>query len=95
MGRHSDADRLSAACLTLGSACLREFAARIIAHVSDGGVLDDSILASIRAECVRKIKNADPTGLSVEQEAEVIGKAVKHVEDLLDATIRDGRKRQR
>ena len=95
MGRRIAPDRLAVACLRLGTVSLRDFAAMLIAHASDGGVLDDSTLAAIRDECVRKIKNADPAGLSVEQEAEVIGKAVKHVEDLLDAAIRDGRERQR
>lgn len=88
-------DRLALACLRLGSIYLRDFTAMIIANVSDGGVLDDSALASIRTECIRQLQNADPAGLSVEQEAEVVGKTVKNVENLIDSAISQGRDRQK
>ncbi len=80
--------------LALTVESLRKFAARIIAHASGGGTLDDDALAAIRAECIRDLKNADTTGMSIEQEAEAFGKVVESAEKVIDAAIREGRQPQ-
>lgn len=76
---------------TIALASMRDFAALVIAHVAGGGTLDDEALASIRAECVREVKNAEAPRIPVEQEAELFGEAVKEVEKLIDSAILKGR----
>ena len=80
-----------AGLITMG---LQDFAAKLIAHVSAGGTLDDNALASIRASCVLDLKNSDATGPSIEQQAEVFRKAIDDLEKLVDGAIQRGRQPQ-
>ncbi len=86
--------RLSLSQAGLVILALHDFAFLLIAHVSNGGALDDDALAAIRTTCLRNLKNADASGTSIEQQAEVFRKAVENVEQLMNDAIRRGRQPQ-
>jgi hypothetical protein len=75
-------------CLVLG---MQDFAALILAR-SMSGPVDSDALEKIRASCIINLKNLETVGLGVDDDAEIIGQAVRDIEQLIDATIADARK---
>ena len=83
--------QISLAQAVLIASSLQDFAIQIIAHVARGGVLDDAAFAAIRASCIRNLKNSEPSGLSVEDQSEIVRKALNDLGYLIDDAIRRGR----
>jgi hypothetical protein len=71
---------------------MQELATRILACSASGNPIDSDALEKIRASCVISLKNLETVGLSVDDDAEIIGQAVRDLEQLIDATIADSRK---
>ena len=55
------------------------------------GRLDDESLAEIRAQAVLNLKNMGAMGLPIEEEAVIVGQAIKQFEEFIDAAIVEGR----
>jgi hypothetical protein len=71
---------------------MQELATRILACSASGNPIDSDALEKIRASCI-SLKNLETVGLSVDDDAEIIGQAVRDLEQLIDATIADSRKK--
>lgn len=69
---------------------MKTFASEIIGHVLNGRILDDAALRQLKTQCLRDLKNIDVTGISIQQEAEFLRKAIEHVEQMIDMAIADG-----
>ena len=78
----------NAAVLSAAVFGLKAFAIKILTEISP----NDEIVTKIRNECVLELKNTDVFGLSINQEAEFLGQAIKVLEQLLDMTIADWKK---
>jgi hypothetical protein len=83
--------RLSAAQLALVALCLENFATRIMRHIRRGGALGDAALERIKERCIRDLKNAEATGLGIQQESEVLRQAIGHLQHLMDSAIAKAR----
>ena len=55
------------------------------------GRLDNARLAEIRAQAILNLKNTGAIGLPIEEEAVIVGQAIKQFEELIDAAIVEGR----
>jgi hypothetical protein len=71
---------------------MREFAVGIISCASHGKILDDAAIATVKTQCLQDLKKADFTGLPIEEQAHIIGQALRAFEQLMDSAVRDGRK---
>jgi len=55
---------------------MKNFACQIIQHGNGGGPLDEAGLATLRAICVRSLKNTAAEGVPLEQEATALNEAL-------------------
>ena len=80
----------NAAEMSIIAMWLKTFAGEIIGHVLNGNTLDYEAVQQIKAQCVRDLKNLDVIGLGIKQEADILGKAIEHFEQMADMAIADG-----
>ena len=67
---------------------MQDFAIRVLRRALRGRPVDGDALAEIRAGTIRYLKNLEPMGLAIEDEAEIIRQAIEPLEQLIDAAIR-------
>ena len=77
----------SAAALGHVAMSLQYFSVLLIRVGLDAGVLTPELLARLREETIRSLKNAQTVGVSMEMDADVIGQALGMLGPLLDAAI--------
>ena len=68
---------------------LRHFSALLIRVGLDAGTLDPELLAHLREEAIRGLKNAQTVGVSMEMDAEAFGQALGMLGPMIDAAIAD------
>ena len=69
---------------------LSDFSARVIAHAKRGPRLSLQVLGEIREACIVNAKNTDVAGLPIQREAEMLGKAINDLDELLKSAIAKG-----
>jgi hypothetical protein len=76
-------------CLILG---MNDFAVQILTLSMSGKSIDSNALDKIRASCVVNLKNTDFVGTGISGEAEIMGKAISDLEQMIDRAIAYARK---
>ena len=79
----------SAAALGLVAMSLQHFSSMLIRIGLDGGALNPDILAAVRDEVIRGLKNSQAFGVSMETEADTLGQAIRMLEPMVDQAISD------
>lgn len=77
----------SAAALGLVAMSLQHFSSLLIRIGLDGGALQPDVLALLREETIRGLKNSQTVGISMETEADTIGQALRMLEPMIDEAI--------
>ncbi len=80
----------NAAALGMVAIWMKTFAAEIIGHVLNGGVLDRETVDAIKADCIHEIKNLDVIGFEITEEADMLRKAIQQFGQLADIAISEG-----
>jgi hypothetical protein len=63
---------------------MKNFACQIIQHENGGGPLNDAGLATLKAKCVRSLKNTAAEGVPLEQEATALNEALIIFDQMMD-----------
>ncbi len=79
----------SAAALGLVAMSLQHFSSLLIRIGVDGGALKPEVLAALRDEVIRGLKNSQALGVSMETEADTLGQAIGMLEPMVDQAISD------
>ncbi|MGA4396270.1 hypothetical protein [Ralstonia nicotianae] len=81
----------SAMKMGIVSMCLQDLVSQIIWHVLNGGVLDDSAFATIKAKCIHNLKGVEGRGMPIEQEADSLDGALQIFEEMVSVAIANGK----
>jgi hypothetical protein len=84
----------NAMVLGIVSISMKDFASQIIRHVQNCGTLDDAGIAVLKATCVRNLKNIEPEGVPLEQEATALNEALVLFQQMMDDAVGCGRNSQ-
>lgn len=79
--------QLSLGQLALVSFGLQDFATQILTRALRGNGIDHETIQAIKSICITNLKNSHSEGVSVDDEAEVFGKAIGDLEQFMDAII--------
>lgn len=83
-------EQLFAARMGLAALGMQNFCKSLIMHGRRGGKFDADGLAAIREGTINAAKNTTSDNLSLEQDAEIVGKTVRDLEQLIDRCIVEG-----
>jgi len=72
---------------------MQDFAAKLLRAALNDEPLDEAALAAIQASCIRDLKDAYPVGLTIEDEAAIIGQAIQNLEEHMRLAIQRARQR--
>jgi hypothetical protein len=80
---------LKHSALKLGSVAfgLEHFSSRILAHAIRANAIDSQAIESIKARSIADLKDSHFTGLSMEQEVDIIREAIDDLEKLMHTAI--------
>ncbi|WP_148360196.1 hypothetical protein [Acidisphaera rubrifaciens] len=67
--------------------CVQDFAASILRYTLNLTPLNDEALAEIKAACVLNLKNTSTSGVSINEEAALIGQTIEKFENCIKFII--------